>query len=120
NVGTEGRMLTRTFQARMRGARAGWGVATVAMLAAAALPDCGPDDAAPEAEASVRLGLDAVPLVITEVAQSTAYGGTTADKVEVYCTSASGCAAFKVCDSAASGGSCSATQPALSALQRAV
>jgi len=101
-------MLTRTFRAMM--------VAAIA----AALPACAPDDAALEPVAGARRGLETVPLVITEVAQSTAYGGTTADKVEVYCGSASGCAAFKVCDTAASGGSCSATQPALPALQHAV
>lgn len=59
-------------------------------------------------------------LVITEVAQSTTYGGSTADKVEVLCGAASGCAAFKVCDTAPSGAACSALQPALAAGQRAV
>ncbi|MET0596110.1 MAG: phospholipase D-like domain-containing protein, partial [Polyangiaceae bacterium] len=65
--------------------------------------------------------LETMPLVITEVAQSTAYDGTTSDKVEVFCTHAGGCAAFKVCDPTAAGGtSCSALQPALGAGQRAV
>ena len=92
-------------------------VGLVAMFAGATA--CAPD--APSADpAAIRLGLETVPLIITEVAQSTAYGGTTADKVEVYCTSAAGCAAYKVCDTAASGGSCSALQPALGAQQRAV
>src|SRR5439155_25617694 len=103
-----GPMLTRTFRAMV-----------VAIVAAAAVPACAPDDGA-EPVAGARRGLASAPLIITEVAQSTAYGGTTADKVEVYCTIASGCAAFKVCDTAASGGSCSATQPSLGALQRAV
>ena len=102
-------MLTRTFRAM-----------AVAIVAAAALPACAPDDGALEPVAGARRDLGSAPLIITEVAQSTAYGGTTADKVEVYCTTASGCAAFKVCDTAASGGSCSATQPSLGALQRAV
>lgn len=43
--------------------------------------------------------LETAALVITEVAQSTDYGGTTTDKVEVYCTTATGCSSFKVCDS---------------------
>ena len=63
------------------------------------------------ASAGARRDLGSAPLIITEVAQSTVYGGTTADKVEVYCTTASGCAGFKVCDTAASGGSCSAMHP---------
>jgi len=70
--------------------------------------------------ATRRQALDAVPLVITEVAQSTAFSGTTADKAEVYCTSAGGCAAYKVCDTAGSGSSCSALQAALGSGQRAV
>ena len=70
--------------------------------------------------ATVASALETVPLIITEVAQSTSYGGSTADKVEVYCSNAAGCAAYKVCDTAASGGSCSALQPALGAQQRAV
>jgi hypothetical protein len=64
--------------------------------------------------------LETVPLIVTEVAQSTLYGGTTADKVEVYCTRATGCAAYKVCDTATSGSACSALQPPLEAQQRAV
>jgi phosphatidylserine/phosphatidylglycerophosphate/cardiolipin synthase-like enzyme len=64
--------------------------------------------------------LETVPLIITEVAQSTAYGGATADKVEVFCTSASGCGAYKVCDTSGSGGACSAVQTALGSGQRAV
>ena len=71
----------------------------------------------PDEVATARAALETVPLVITEVAQSTLYGGTTADKVEVYCTSAGGCAAYKVCDTNTS---CSATQAALGAHQRAV
>lgn len=57
---------------------------------------------------------------MTEVAQSTAFGGVTADKVEVYCAAPTGCIAFKVCDSAAAQSSCSALQPALAAGGRAV
>jgi phosphatidylserine/phosphatidylglycerophosphate/cardiolipin synthase-like enzyme len=53
-----------------------------------------------------------VPLIVSEVAQATNYAGVTADKVEVYCRSQSGCSAFRVCDSAGSGASCSALQPA--------
>jgi phosphatidylserine/phosphatidylglycerophosphate/cardiolipin synthase-like enzyme len=65
--------------------------------------------------------LETVPLVITEVAQSTAYDGATSDKVEVFCTHSGGCAAFKVCDATTAGGtSCSASQPQLGAGQRAV
>jgi hypothetical protein len=60
--------------------------------------------------------LESAGLLITEVAQSTDYGGTTADRVEVYCARAAGCDAFKVCDS---GSSC-ATQLALGARARAV
>lgn len=64
---------------------------------------------------------ETVPLIITEVAQSTVYGGSTSDKVEVFCTNASGCSGFKVCDPASTGlASCSALQPALGANQRAV
>jgi phosphatidylserine/phosphatidylglycerophosphate/cardiolipin synthase-like enzyme len=59
-------------------------------------------------------------LVITEVAQATNYGGSTADKVEVYCGLTSGCVSFRVCDSAAGSPSCSALQSALGAGQRAV
>jgi len=65
--------------------------------------------------------LESTPLVVTEVAQATSYAGSTADKVEVYCASASGCAAYKVCDGTSSGGtSCSAVAPALASHQRAV
>jgi phosphatidylserine/phosphatidylglycerophosphate/cardiolipin synthase-like enzyme len=64
--------------------------------------------------------LDSVALVITEVAQSTSYGGSTADKLEVLCTHPSGCAGYKVCDTASGGSACSALQPALGAQQRAV
>src|SRR5262245_47494854 len=69
---------------------------------------------------AVRSALETVPLIITEVAQSRLYGGSTADKVAVFCTAAGGCASYKVCDTTASGGSCSALQPALGSGQRAV
>src|SRR5262249_39724560 len=81
----------------------------------ASLLGCSADETA-----SLGFPLETVPLVITEVAQSTLYGGTTADKVEVYCTAAGGCSAYKVCDTTASGASCSALQSALGAQQRAV
>jgi phosphatidylserine/phosphatidylglycerophosphate/cardiolipin synthase-like enzyme len=68
-----------------------------------------------------RAALSAATLFITEVAQSTAYAGSTADKVEVFCAAAQGCPVFKVCDTAAGGGaSCSAVQAALGAAQRVV
>src|SRR5262245_17559732 len=69
---------------------------------------------------NTKSALETVPLIITEVAQSTTYGGSTADKVEVFCTSASGCSSFKVCDTSGSGGACSALQTALGSGQRAV
>lgn len=59
-------------------------------------------------------------LVITEVAQATLYAGSSADKVEVFCASSSGCPAFRVCDGSGAEGSCSALQPALAAQARAV
>lgn len=64
--------------------------------------------------------LETVPAIITEVAQATNYSGSVADKVEVYCTSPTGCGALRVCDTGPSGASCSATQPALLAHQRIV
>src|SRR5690349_6087033 len=67
-----------------------------------------------------RSALETLPLIVTEVAQSAAYGGSTADKVEVLCTSASGCGAFKICDTSGSGSACSAVQTALGSGQRAV
>src|SRR5262245_25379513 len=88
------------------------------MSSLAALSGCG----APHSEESVTaLGQSlGTPLVITEVAQNTSYGGSTADKVEVYCASATGCASFKVCDTAPAGSACSALQSALGAGQRSV
>jgi phosphatidylserine/phosphatidylglycerophosphate/cardiolipin synthase-like enzyme len=59
-------------------------------------------------------------LFISEVAQDASYGGSSADKVEVFCSAANGCDAYKICDSAPSGTSCSALQPALAAGARAV
>jgi phosphatidylserine/phosphatidylglycerophosphate/cardiolipin synthase-like enzyme len=75
---------------------------------------------APEGVSSLQSPLETVPLIVTELAQNTTYGGTTADKVEVYCSSASGCSSFKVCDTAPSGSSCSAVQAALGYGGRAV
>lgn len=72
-----------------------------------------------ERPAQLRQGLGTA-FVITEVAQATSYAGSTADKVEVLCNSANGCGAFKVCDTAPSGASCSALQAALGAGQRSV
>src|SRR3954470_22124194 len=63
--------------------------------------------------------LETQPLIITEVAQSTTYAGSNADKVEVFCTNAGGCAAYKVCDTTSSGFSCSDTHAALGAPPRA-
>lgn len=69
--------------------------------------------------ASARL--ESQPLIITEVAQQTFYDGTVADKVEVYCTQASACAPFRVCDtSSGTSPSCSAIVPALAGGQRVV
>ena len=88
------------------------------LLIAVILIGCGARD--PDGEpgfSPIVAALETVPLIITEVAQSTAHGGTTADKVEVFCSAAGGCASYKVCDT---GSSCSATQPALGAQQRAV
>jgi phosphatidylserine/phosphatidylglycerophosphate/cardiolipin synthase-like enzyme len=74
-----------------------------------------------EPSRSVRTKLESIALIITEVAQAAPYDGTTSDKIEVFCTSAGGCNAFKVCDPTTGGGtSCSAVQPALGAGQRAV
>ena len=69
--------------------------------------------AAPSAVAEQHAALENVPLIISEVAQSTSYGGTTADKVEVYCTASGGCTGYKVCDTISGGSSCSALQSAL-------
>jgi PLD-like domain len=90
----------------------------VPWLCVAALAGCG---ASREPSRAVKNPLETVPLVITEVAQSTAHEGTTGDKIEVFCTNAAGCSSFKVCDPTAAGAtSCSAVQPALAAGQRAV
>lgn len=91
-----------------------WGVFVLTSVAA-----CGGADVEHEAVREVAQSLESG-LVVTEVAQSTAYAGSTADKVEVFCGAAGGCGAFKVCDSAASGATCSALQGALGAGQRAV
>jgi phosphatidylserine/phosphatidylglycerophosphate/cardiolipin synthase-like enzyme len=65
--------------------------------------------------------LESAPLIVTEVAQSTLHTGTTADKVEVYCASPTGCPAFRVCDATGTGSaSCSALQDALAAYARIV
>jgi phosphatidylserine/phosphatidylglycerophosphate/cardiolipin synthase-like enzyme len=94
------------------------GRVTLAYLGFTALVGCA---GSREPGRALKNPLESVPLVITEVAQGTAYDGTTGDKVEVFCTSAGGCSAFKVCDPTTSGGaSCSALQPALAAGQRAV
>ncbi len=76
--------------------------------------------ASPERATPARASLETLPLIVTEVAQATAYAGSTADKVEVFCTSAAGCGAFRVCDSSPSGASCSALQTALAKGQRVV
>lgn len=87
-------------------------VAVILILSCA----CATGDDALEIELETE-ALAAAPLVITEVAHSTSYGGSTADKVEVFCTAAAGCPAFRVCDS---GSTCSAVQSALSSNQRVV
>ncbi len=73
-----------------------------------------------EAVRVAKAELETVPAIITEVAQATNYGDSIADKVEVYCSSANGCGAFRVCDTAPSGTSCSAIQPAMAAQRRVV
>jgi phosphatidylserine/phosphatidylglycerophosphate/cardiolipin synthase-like enzyme len=83
-----------------------------------ALVGCGPDE---ERAATAQLSqpLGAV-LVISEVAQSTAFAGSTADKVEVFCASATGCPSYRVCDPSAAGTSCSALQSAMLESERRV
>jgi phosphatidylserine/phosphatidylglycerophosphate/cardiolipin synthase-like enzyme len=83
----------------------------------ALLVACGANYTEPAAAIEQPLG---TALVISEVAQNTSYGGSTADKVEVFCNSLLSCGTFKVCDTAASGSSCSALQAALPAGQRVV
>ncbi|HEY3493293.1 MAG TPA: phospholipase D-like domain-containing protein [Polyangiaceae bacterium] len=88
------------------------------VLALAAAAGCGParvEESSTELEEPLGAAL-----VISEVAQSTSYGGTTADKVEVFCGAAGGCPSFKICDSAPGGSACSALQAALAAGQRSV
>jgi phosphatidylserine/phosphatidylglycerophosphate/cardiolipin synthase-like enzyme len=94
-------------------------------VASLLLLGCGAESRVLQAGDSERVGraasaLDSVALIITEVAQSVAYGGSTADKVEVFCTRSSGCAGYKVCDTATAGATCSALLPALGPGQRAV
>ncbi|HET9953050.1 MAG TPA: phospholipase D-like domain-containing protein, partial [Polyangiaceae bacterium] len=73
-----------------------------------------------------RDALETVSLFITEVAQAApGQSGTTgsasnADRVEVFCSGAAGCSAYKVCDTSVGGTACSALQPALASKQRAV
>jgi hypothetical protein len=62
----------------------------------------------PSTPTSARLAMS--PVFITEVAQAATFGGTTADKVEVYCNAPAGCAPFRVCDTDSR---CSGDQPAL-------
>jgi hypothetical protein len=97
-----------------------WGRGGVGACALVVLLGCGGTPrSAGERLAAVREALG-VPLTVTEVAQTANFGGSTADKVEVFCGSANSCATFKVCDTAASGASCSALQSALGAGQRGV
>jgi uncharacterized lipoprotein YddW (UPF0748 family) len=59
--------------------------------------------------------------VITEVAQKTSYGGSTADQVEILCVHPSGCSAYRVCDGPQfASESCSANQAAMTPNQRVV
>lgn len=62
------------------------------------------------------------PYVITEVAQKTTYGGSSADKVEILCVAAGGCSAHRVCDGTLAFGSksCSANLAAMTQNQRVV
>ena len=104
----------------MRVSRPGLVVLVVGGLGTWALAGCGPAEPASPAVESQASALETVPLLIVEVAQATSYGGTTGDKVEVYCTTATGCGSFKVCDTTSGGSSCSALQPALGSRQRTV
>jgi hypothetical protein len=67
-----------------------------------------------------RAALVSPGLFISEVGQNASYGGSSADKVEVYCSAAAGCSGYKVCDTAPSGSACSALQSALATGARAV
>lgn len=89
-----------------------WGFVSTSALAA-----CGVHSTEPLGTLEQPLG---TPLVVTEVAQSTNYDGSSADKVEVLCNSTSSCGSFKVCDTTPAGSSCSATQAAPAAGQRVV
>jgi len=69
----------------------------------------------------LRQALSSSELFVTEIAQKTDYAGSIADKVEVYCTAASGCPAFRLCDPTSTGTiACSAVQGALASGARAV
>jgi phosphatidylserine/phosphatidylglycerophosphate/cardiolipin synthase-like enzyme len=87
----------------------------IAACGTIAIPSSGEPDVS-----ELRAALETATLLVTEVAQSSAYGGSSADKVEVYCATAAGCAPFRVCDTAPGGGSCSALQGALPAQARIV
>lgn len=74
------------------------------MLSLSSCASAGPRPAPREAR------LEANALIITEVAQNALFAESRADKVEVYCSNAQGCASFRVCDT---GSNCSALQPGL-------
>ncbi len=90
-----------------------------ALVALASATGCGVADVKHETVEDVAQALG-TGLFVTEVAQSTAYAGSTADKVELLCGASGGCSAFKVCDTAPGGETCSALQAALGSGQRAV
>ncbi len=88
------------------------------VFSSVALVSCGPVE---EGEATARLSQPrGAALVITEVAESTDFAGSIADKVEVFCAAATGCPSYRVCDTSAGGSSCSALQSATSANERRV
>ena len=89
----------------------------VALSSAMAVASCGSNR---ETVKTATAELETVAAIVTEVAQSTDFGGAVADKVEVYCTNTNGCPAFRVCDTSPSGSSCSALQPAMTGQQRVV
>jgi phosphatidylserine/phosphatidylglycerophosphate/cardiolipin synthase-like enzyme len=64
--------------------------------------------------------LETQSLIITEVVQASPFDGAIADKVEVYCASNKGCEAFRVCDTASTGQTCSSVIPTMASGQRIV
>lgn len=91
------------------------------VLAAALLSACGTDES-PEPPAGATENVVTVGAApwITEVAQSTSYGGSTADKVEVFCGALGGCKSVMICDTTTGGSTCSTIQAAPGSGQRVV